>query len=300
VRACEPLTEGEVSPQRLYDREARVKETIALPSGERVPALGQGTWHMGERADTIEREAAALRLGIDLGATLIDTAEMYGEGAAERLVGRVIAGRRSEVFLVSKVYPHHATGRGIAAACERSLKRLGTDRIDLYLLHWRGAVPLDQTIEGLDRLARDGKIRYYGVSNLDLNDMREWWVNPAGRAVAANQLLYNLTRRGIEWELVAWLLERRIPVMAYSPLEQGRLLRHPSLISFAQRHGMSRAHVALSWLLAKGAIVIPKSGCPERVKENIGALEVRLSSHALAELDELFPPPAGPRPLEML
>jgi len=276
-------------------------KTIALPSGERVPALGQGTWNMGDRREQRAAELAALRLGLDQGLTLIDTAEMYGNGRSESLVGEAIAGRRDEVFLVSKVLPENASKRGTAAACEASLKRLGTDRIDLYLLHWRGSVPFAETLEALAKLQAAGKIRHFGVSNLDLADMQEFHPLPGGAATATNQLLYNLTRRGIEWDLRPWLRERRIPVMAYSPLEQARLLRHTGLVAFARRHAMTPAQAALAWLLAQDdVIVIPKSGDPARVQENIGTLGHSLTPAQLAELDTFFPPPAGPQPLEML
>jgi diketogulonate reductase-like aldo/keto reductase len=276
-------------------------KTVTLPSGERVAALGQGTWYMGDDRARRAEEIAALRLGLDAGLTLIDTAEMYGDGRAETLVGEAIAGRRDEVFLVSKVLPQHATRRGTLAACEGSLKRLRTDRIDLYLLHWRGSVPFAQTLEALTALARAGKIRHYGVSNLDLDDMREWSALAGGEATACNQLLYNLARRGIEWDLLPWLRERHIPVMAYSPLEQARLLRHAGLAAFARRHAMTPAQAALAWLLDKDdVIVIPKCAQRERLKENLGAREIRLTPAQRGELDQLFPPPTGPRPLEML
>ncbi len=276
-------------------------KTVTLPDGERVPALGMGTWNMGDHPAARAEEIATLRLGLDLGLRLIDTAEMYGEGLSESLIGEAIAGRRDEVFLVSKVYPHHASREGVAAACERSLRRLGTDRIDLYLLHWRGSVPLEETVQGLQALQRSGKIRHYGVSNLDLSDMEELWRAPGGDQVATNQLLYNLTRRGIEWDLLPWLHERRVPVMAYSPIEQARLVRHPKLARFAQDAGMTPAQVALAWLLARdGIIAIPKTSHRERLRENVGALAHALSSEQLATLDGLFPPPKGPRPLEML
>jgi len=276
-------------------------KTVVLPSGERVPALGQGTWYMGEKRANRAEEIAALRLGLDLGLTLIDTAEMYGEGEAEKLIGEAIAGRRDEVFLVSKVYPHNASRKGAVAACERSLKRLATDRIDLYLLHWRGNVPFAETLEAFAALARAGKIRHYGVSNLDLADMQELWSVPGGRNVQTDQLLYNVVRRGIEWELLPWLRERRVPVMAYSPIEQARLVRNPKLADFARRHGMTPAQAALAWLLAnEDVIAIPKSGHRERLKENVGALDHELTAAQLAELDGLFPPPAGPSPLAML
>ena len=276
-------------------------KTVTLPDGERVPALGMGTWNMGDHPAARAEEIATLRLGLDLGLRLIDTAEMYGEGLSESLIGEAIAGRRDDVFLVSKVYPHHASREGVAAACERSLRRLGTDRIDLYLLHWRGSVPLEETVQGLQALQRSGKIRHYGVSNLDLSDMEELWRTPGGDQVAANQLLYNLTRRGIEWDLLPWLRERRVPVMAYSPIEQARLVRHPKLARFAQDAGMTPAQVALAWLLARdGIIAIPKTSHRERLRENVGALAHALSPEQLATLDGLFPPPKGPRPLEML
>ena len=276
-------------------------KTVTLPDGERVPALGMGTWNMGDHPAARVEEIATLRMGLDLGLRLIDTAEMYGEGLSESLIGEAIAGRRDEVFLVSKVYPHHASREGVAAACERSLRRLGTDRIDLYLLHWRGSVPLEETVQGLQALQRSGKIRHYGVSNLDLSDMEELWRTPGGEHVATNQLLYNLSRRGIEWDLLPWLRERRVPVMAYSPIEQARLVRHPKLARFAQDAGMTPAQVALAWLLARdGIIAIPKTSHRDRLRENVGALAHALSLEQLAALDSLFPPPKGPRPLEML
>ena len=274
---------------------------VTLPNGERVPALGMGTWNMGDDRATRAEEIATLRLGLDLGLRLIDTAEMYGEGLSESLIGEAIAGRRDDVFLVSKVYPHNASRRGIAAACERSLRRLGTDRLDLYLLHWRGDVPFEDTLEGLQALQREGKIRQYGVSNLDLSDMEEWWDAPGGDQIAVNQLLYNLSRRGIEWDLLPWLRERRVPVMAYSPIEQARLVRHPKLVRFAQECGMTPAQVALAWLLVRDDIIaIPKTGHRDRLRENIGALSHTLTAEQLATLDSIFPPPKGPRALEML
>jgi diketogulonate reductase-like aldo/keto reductase len=276
-------------------------KTVALPAGERVPAFGMGTWRIGERAALRAEEIATLRLGVELGATLIDTAEMYGEGAAESLIGEAIEGRRDKVFLVSKVYPHNATRRGAVAACERSLERLKTDRLDLYLLHWRGNVPLAETVEAFEALRGAGKIRHWGVSNLDLADMQELWSVPNGQAVQTDQLLYNLARRGIEWGLLPWLRERRIPVMAYSPLDEGRLLRHPKLADFARRRRMSVSQAALAWLLSKDDVIaIPKTSNRERLRDNLGALEHRLDAAALAELDRIFPPPDGPRPLEMI
>ena len=266
-----------------------------------MPAFGLGTWNIGDTPAQRAEEIATLRLGLDAGATLIDTAEMYGDGRSEELVGEAIAGRRDEVFLVTKVYPHNASRKGVPAACERSLKRLRTDRIDLYLLHWRGSVPFAETIEAFAALQKAGKIRHFGVSNLDLSDIKEWCKAPGGAAVAANQLLYNLTRRGIEWDLLPWLQEKRVPVMAYSPIEQARLLADATLAGFAKRNGMTPSQAALAWLLSKdGVIVIPKTGRRERLKENLGALERTLDAAQLAELDRLFPPPAGPQPLDML
>lgn len=260
-----------------------------------------GTWRYGDDGARRAEEIATLRLGLDLGATLIDTAEMYGEGAAESLIGEAIAGRRDEAFLVSKVYPHNASRRGVPAACERSLKRLRTDRIDLYLLHWRGEVPLAETVEAFERLRGEGKIRGWGVSNLDLADMRELESIAGTAQVQANQLLYNLARRGIEWDLLPWLGERRIPVMAYSPLDEGRLLRHKALKAFAGKRGMTAAQAALAWLLARDdLIVIPKTSSRSRLEENLGALDHPLGTDALAELDRMFPPPDGPRALEMI
>ncbi|MSQ60292.1 MAG: aldo/keto reductase [Betaproteobacteria bacterium] len=276
-------------------------KTVALPSGECVPALGQGTWNMGDNRSARSEEIEALQLGLDLGLTLIDTAEMYGDGRSEELIGEAIAGRRDQVFLVSKVYPHNATRKGTAAACERSLKRLRTDRLDLYLLHWRGSVPLEETLEALLALQEKGKIRHFGASNLDLDDMREFHPLAGAEAVATNQLLYNLTRRGIEWDLAPWMRERRIPIMAYSPIEQARLLRNPKLTDFARRNGMTAAQAALAWLLAKeNVIAIPKTGQRQHVKENTGSLQHTLTKEQISELDKLFPPPKGPVALEML
>ena len=276
-------------------------KTVALPSGERVPAFGLGTWMIGENKATREEEVATLRLGLDLGVTLIDTAEMYGEGRAEELISGVIAGRRDQVFLVSKVYPHNATRQGAVEACERSLRRLKTDRIDLYLLHWRGSVPLAETMDAFLALQSAGKIRHYGVSNLDLGDIRELWAVRGGAGIATNQLLYNLGRRGIEWDLLPHLRTKAIPVMAYSPIEQGKLVRNRKLAGFAARHGMTSAKAALAWLLTSNdVIVIPKTSHRERLRENFGALQIQLTDQQLAELNELFPAPKGPSSLEML
>jgi len=274
---------------------------VRLPAGEEIPAFGIGTWRMGEKRSLREREIAAIKLGVDLGVRLIDTAEMYGEGVAESLVAEAIAGRRDDIFLVSKVYPHNASRRGAVAACERSLQRLRTDRIDLYLLHWRGSVPLEETVAAFEKLRSAGKIRHWGVSNLDLADMKELMSVPNGSQVATNQVLYNLQRRGIEWHLLPWLREHRVPIMAYSPIEQGRLLRESRLAALAARSGITAAQLALAWLLAKDdVVVIPKSSDPQRLKEDCAALDVRLSPEQLAELDAIFPPPTGASALPML
>lgn len=276
-------------------------KTVLLPSGETVTALGMGTWCMGETPGLRAQELATLRRGLDLGCTLIDTAEMYGEGQAEELVGEAVQGRRDEAFLVSKVYPHNATRAGAVAACERSLRRMKTDRIDLYLLHWRGAVPLAETLEAFVGLQKAGKIRHHGVSNLDIAGMKALWPLPGGQGVQVNQLLYNLTRRGIEWDLLPWMRQRRMPVMAYSPIEQARLLREPRLVNFANANNMSLAQAALAWLLARDDVIaIPKASHPGRLEENIAAAGIELSPAQLVELDALFRPPTGATPLEMI
>lgn len=274
---------------------------VHLPSGEVIPALGLGTWGMGEARTRGADMIAALRLGLDLGMTLIDTAEMYADGGAEEVVGEAIAGRREGVFLVSKVYPHNATRRGTVIACERSLTRLGTDRLDLYLLHWRGDVPLTETIEAFEALQRAGKIRHYGVSNFDHGDLEELWSLRGGPAIATNQVLYNLTRRGIEWDLLPWCRERKLPIMAYSPIEQGRLLTDRALVRLARRRGVTPAQIALAWLLRQeGVMAIPKAGRADHVRENRAALDIRLTPDEIAELDRIFPPPSRAAPLEML
>lgn len=272
-----------------------------LPSGLAVPVLGQGTWYMGDEAHRRADEIASLRLGLDLGMTLIDTAEMYGDGASEKLVGEAIAGRRDEVFLVSKVLPSNASRNGTIAACERSLRRLGTDCIDLYLLHWRGRTPFAETIAAFEALQDAGKIRYWGVSNMDVDDMREIERAPGGDAMATNQVLYNLTRRGIEYDLLPQAQDQGLPLMAYSPIEQGRLTEYPEVQAIADRHGVAPAQVALAWVLRQeGVIAIPKASTPEHVRENRAALDLQLTAEDLEELDDMFPPPHGPEPLEMI
>lgn len=265
---------------------------VTLPGGERVPALGQGTWHMGDNRRRADEEAAAVRLGIELGMTLIDTAEMYGNGGAEEMVARATEGLRDDLFIVSKVYPHNASRAGVVAACERSLARLRTDRIDLYLLHWRGSIPLAETLAGFERLLRDGKIRHYGVSNFDRADMAEWVALKGGETVAADQVLYNLSRRGPEGDLLPWCRERGIAIMAYTPLGQGSLLRDRTLAEIAHRRNATPAQVALAWLLRQeGVIVIPKAARLEHVRDNRGALDVVLTEEDLLALERAFPPP---------
>jgi diketogulonate reductase-like aldo/keto reductase len=276
-------------------------KTVTFPSGDVVPALGQGTWMMGEDPALRKDEIASLHAGLDMGLRLIDTAEMYGEGLTESLVGEAIAGRRDDVFLVSKVYPHNASRKAMRHSCTASLRRLKTDRLDLYLLHWSGAVPLAETVEAFERLREDGLIRQWGVSNLDIDEMEELWELSGGRAVQTDQVLYNLTRRGIEWNLLPWLRERAIPVMAYSPIEQGRLAHQRKLAEFAKRHGVTAAQAALAWVLAQdGVIAIPKTASVARLKGNAAMLQQPLDAAALQELDALFPPPKGPVPLAML
>lgn len=276
-------------------------QTARFPSGRVVPVLGQGTWMMGEDGRKRAAEIESLRLGLDLGMTLIDTAEMYGSGRTEELVGEAIQGRREEVFLVSKVMPHNASTKGTIAACEKSLRRLRTDMIDLYLLHWPGSVPLEDTLEGFTRLMDAGKIAAWGVSNFDVDEMEELVALQGGDAVETNQVLYNPSRRGIEWDLLPYCQERQIPIMAYSPVEQGRLLRHPALAEIARRHGATVAQVALAWVLRQeGMIAILKAGTPAHVRENRAALDLQLTADDLAEIDRTFPPPVRKQRLEIL
>jgi diketogulonate reductase-like aldo/keto reductase len=266
-----------------------------------VVTFGQGTWRMGEDPAQRTEEVAALRLGLDLGLTLIDTAEMYADGEAEAVVAEAIAGRRDEAFLVSKVLPHHATRAGTVKACEASLRRLRTDRLDLYLLHWPGSVPLEATVAGFRDLVQAGKIRYWGVSNFDAAEMEALAAIDGGAEAACNQVLYNVSRRGIEWDLLPWCQARGIPIMAYSPFEQGRLLGRRALQRVAARRGATPAQAALAWVLRKdGVIVIPKAGTPAHIREAAGALDVTLSPEDLADLDRAFPPPRKKKPLEML
>ncbi|MBO9124689.1 MULTISPECIES: aldo/keto reductase [unclassified Rhizobium] len=275
--------------------------TLTMRDGRELPVLGQGTWNMGEKASEAKREIESLRAGLDLGMTLIDTAEMYAEGGAEKIVGEAIRGRRDEVYLVSKVYPWNASRKGTIEACESSLSRMGTDRIDLYLLHWRGNHPLAETVEAFEILKAQGKIGQWGVSNFDTDDMEELLNVPAGSNVAANQVLYNLGRRGIEFDLLPWCQERNIPVMAYSPIEQGRIIHHPEIIRIAKANQATPAQLALAFLLEReGVIAIPKTSNAARATENRDAVSLDLSDDDLAALDAAFPPPSRKKPLEML
>ena len=275
--------------------------SVALPGGERISKLGQGTWEMGERAARRADEIAALREGIALGMTVIDTAEMYGEGATERLVGEALRGLRDDVFLVSKVYPHNAGEFDMQAACEASLKRLGTDRLDLYLLHWRGSVPLAETVDAFEALVRAGKIRHWGVSNFDVDDMEELFAVSCGKGCATNQILYNVARRGPEFDLLPWSAQHHMPVMAYSPVDHARLPRHSPLDEIARARGVSVCQVALAWVLSQpGVCAIPKAARIEHVRENRAALDLQLSAEEHAAIDAHFKPPRKKRPLEML
>ncbi|CAN7365671.1 aldo/keto reductase [Neorhizobium tomejilense] len=275
--------------------------TVTLPSGISVPALGLGTWQMGEDGRKAAVEIESLKRGLDLRLTLIDTAEMYGEGGAEKITGQAISGRRDQVFLVSKVYPWNASRKGVVEACERSLDRLKTDRLDLYLLHWRGEHPLAETVAGFEGLRRAGKIGAWGVSNFDLGDMQELMEVLDGGNCAANQVLYNLSRRGVEYDLLPWCQERGIPLMAYSPIEQGRLARNGELIRIAKAYQATPAQVALAFLLERdGVIAIPKSANPDRVAENAEAVDLDLSEADWTALDAAFPPPSQKAPLEMI
>jgi len=266
-----------------------------------MPALGVGTWRIGERVRDRDREIASIRLALDLGMTLIDTAEMYGEGSAEELLGAAIAGRRDEVFLVSKVYPHHARRKAVITACERSLARLGTDHLDLYLLHWRGSVPLAETVAGFEALRAAGKIRSWGVSNFDCADMQELLSLPAGSRCAANQVLYHLRCRGIEWDLLPLCREHRIAVMAYSPLDEGRLIANRRLGAIAESAGIRPATLALAWVLRQeGIAAIVKAAKAAHVHDNRMAAELSLDPRLMAEIDRAFPPPREASPLQVI
>lgn len=280
---------------------ARAIPTVIMPDGSKIPALGQGTWMMGERASEAAREIDSLKRGIELGMTLIDTAEMYAEGGAERIVAKAIEGQRDRIFIVSKVYPWNASRRGTIDACRRSLDRLRTDRIDLYLLHWRGEHPLADTVEAFERLRSDGLIGAWGVSNFDTDDMEELVSVPGGANVATNQILYNLNRRGPEFDLIPWCRNRNVPIMAYSPIDQGALIANAELIHLAKAYQATAAQVAFAFLLRQGNVIaIPKTSSVHRVEENRAAVDLEITEEDWQSLDRLFPPPKRKMPLEMI
>jgi len=277
-------------------------KTVQLPDGERVPSLGQGTWRMGEKKKAHADEVAALRLGIDLGMRLIDTAEMYGEGGAEKVVADAVAGQRDRVFVVTKVYPHNASRTDLPKACERSLKRLRIDAIDLYLLHWRGDVPLVETVEAFEKLRSEGKIRRWGVSNFGVEDMGELLATENGSSCATNQVLYNLENRETEFDLLPWSQRNKIPIMAYSPVGHGRgLLNNATLKKITKRHNATPTQIALAWVLRQpGVIAIPKASNEAHVRENAQSTDLELTKGDLTEIDRAFLPPKSKQPLAML
>jgi diketogulonate reductase-like aldo/keto reductase len=276
--------------------------TVRLPDGTEIPALGQGTWHMGEQGRAAKAEAAALKLGIDLGMTLIDTAEMYGNGGAEEVVAEAAQGQRDKLFIVSKVYPHNASRTGVAQACERSLKRLRTDRIDLYLLHWQGSHPLAETVAAFETLKSEGKIRYWGVSNFDTRDMEGLVRLADGTNCATNQVLYHAATRGIEYDLLPWAMRHNMPLMAYSPVGQGgRLLHSKALAAVGKRHNATPAQIAIAWTMRHGNVIsIPKASDQVHVRQNAAADSIELTEADLAEIDAAHPPPARKQSLEIL
>jgi len=274
---------------------------VTLPSGESIPSMGLGTWHMGERIGNPKTEVDALVRGLDLGAALIDTAEMYARGGAERVVGSAIKGRRDEVFIVSKILPHNASFDGTIRACENSLQRMEIESIDLYLLHWPGNHPLEYTVSAFEQLKTDGKIRHWGVSNFDTSDMQELYGIPEGKNCQINQVLYNLSRRGIEWDLLPWCRSMGLPIMAYSPIEQGRLLENKKLKALASEIGVSAAQLSIAWSIRNNDIItIPKASNLEHVSQNIDAWTIKLESAILDELDKLFEPPVKKKGLDVL
>ncbi|MET1057678.1 MAG: aldo/keto reductase [Pedobacter sp.] len=279
-------------------------KTLKLPSGKSIPVLGQGTWRMGEDAAKRRTEIDGLSLGLDLGMNLIDTAEMYGEGGAEKVVAEAIEGRREEVFLVSKVYPHNASAKGAVEACKRSLERLKTDYLDLYLLHWPGSVALSETLAAFQTLKKEGLILDYGVSNFDLKGMQKAMSLTGGYEIATNQVMYNLVNRGIEWDLLPWSAENGLPIMSYSPIEssprdQKGFLDRPALTGIAEQHNASAAQIAIAWLIQQGVVVIPKASDPKHIRENRAALDIVLSTDEITLLDQAFPPPQRRMPLAM-
>ncbi|GMO01336.1 aldo/keto reductase [Parageobacillus thermoglucosidasius] len=298
---------GVLDSKKIMEIRSRIeKRVVTLPDGTTVPCIGQGTWHMGEKPQEKAKEIKALQLGIELGMKVIDTAEMYGNGASERLVGEAIKGRRDDVFLVSKVYPHNAGLDKISTACENSLKRLGTDYLDLYLLHWRGRIPLEETIEGMEKLRKEGKILRWGVSNFDTDDMEELWNTTNGSNCATNQVLYHLGSRGIDFDLLPWHREHHVPIMAYSPLAQGgalrkQLLTDPIVNEIAKKYNVKPLQIALAWTIrTNDVIAIPKAGQEQHVLENAEAATIELTQEDLKRLDEAFPKPRKKVPLDII
>jgi diketogulonate reductase-like aldo/keto reductase len=298
---------GLLDSNKIMEIRSRIeKRVVTLPDGTTVPCIGQGTWHMGEKPQEKAKEIKALQLGIELGMKVIDTAEMYGNGASERLVGEAIKGRRDDVFLVSKVYPHNAGLDKIFTACENSLKRLGTDYLDLYLLHWRGRIPLEETIEGMEKLRKEGKILRWGVSNFDTDDMEELWNTANGSNCAINQVLYHLGSRGIDFDLLPWHREHHVPIMAYSPLAQGgtlrrQLLTDPIVNEIAKKYNVKPLQIALAWTIrTNDVIAIPKAGQEQHVLENAEAAAIELTQEDLNRLDEAFPKPRKKVPLDII
>ena len=275
---------------------------VTFPDGETVPALGIGTYRMGESPRAREREVATLQLALDAGVRVIDTAEMYADGGAESIVGEALrGGRRRKAFVVTKVLPSNAGRRRVIAACERSLARLGVDRIDLYLLHWRGATPLAETVEAFQQLVHLGRIARWGVSNFDVADLQELYALLAGTHCAANQVYYSASRRGVEFDVLPWLHSRRVPLMAYCPFDEGRILSDRTLMTIGRKHGVSSAQVALAWLLAKpGVVAIPKAGRPEHLDENVAATNLKLDAEDMEQIDRRWRPPAGKQPLAIV
>lgn len=284
--------------------------TMRWPTGPALPVIGQGTWRMGEHPDQHAAEVAALQQGLALGMTVIDTAEMYGEGGAERIVGEALQGRRDDAFLVSKVYPHHASHREMIAACERSLKRLRTDTMELYLLHWASSTPLDEILEGFSRLQSAGKIQQYGVSNFDFSDMQALWARPQGTQCCTNQVLYHLGSRGIEFDLLPAMIERQLPIMAYCPTARGGKLgqgvsTHPTVVHLAHELEITPIQLLLAWAVRpwhgqRYVMAIPKAVQPAHVKENARALHIELPDEAYVLLDKAFSPPTHHEPLDIL
>lgn len=278
--------------------------TITLRDGTELPSLGQGTWHMGDNAGLREQEIEALRTGLDYGMTVIDTAEMYGGGKAEELAGEALKGRREEAFLVSKVLPNNAGGEKLEKACEGSLSRLGVEQLDLYLLHWRGSIPFEETVKGMEKLKADGKIKRWGVSNLDTREMKELLSLEHGDSAVCNQVLYHLASRGIEFDLMPWMKEQRMPVMAYCPLDQGggrTLIESRTLQRIAERRSMTPLQIALAWTIHSGMVLsIPKTSNPEHVRENAEAASVTLTNEEIEMLDQAFPKPQTKQPLDIV